>query len=100
MLTAVLKKLFGLPGPIPNPPYWEAILAVLNKAFPNGITEEEYWSLFHILGEHFGRRNLVDILYAVSKKELGFIMNDSLHAERIGDIDGNQLLAIRGRLVS
>ena len=54
----------------------ESSLTLLQKAFPKGISEEEYFTLLDLLYEDFSDRNLAELISYFHKKEYSEVMND------------------------
>lgn len=53
-------------------------VSLLNRAFPSGIAEGDYFSILKILYEHMSDRNLADGMSLATGKDTNLVYNDVL----------------------
>lgn len=59
------------------PDYLQDTYAMLKCAFPNGVTDEEYWSILSILHQVMSFWTIADVLSALTNKERIEVYNDA-----------------------
>jgi hypothetical protein len=55
-------------------PTWD----MLKKAFPSGISNEDYWAIIKLLSEHASQRNIADVMSKLADRDRGIVYNDVL----------------------
>ncbi|RYD67927.1 MAG: DUF3349 domain-containing protein, partial [Verrucomicrobiaceae bacterium] len=58
------------------PPYVVSTLALLEKAFPAGVAEEEYMPLLVLLYPYLSDRNLAEVVSMFTGRMYGGVLND------------------------
>lgn len=58
------------------PDFLKSTYIMLYQAFPNGVDEESYWALLHLLYDYMADENLALIMSAFVDGSLGVITND------------------------
>ena len=59
------------------PDYLHATYDMLKCAFPDGVPEEEYWSVMVLIHPYMSFRALADVLSAVTNKDNFWVYNDA-----------------------
>lgn len=59
-----------------NPPYYESTNQLLNCAFPDGVSEAEYWPLLAVLHQWMSFRPIAEILAGFTGKDYIYCLND------------------------
>ncbi|WP_375538956.1 DUF3349 domain-containing protein [Pseudomonas frederiksbergensis] len=49
---------------------------MLNKAYPDGINERDYFPILALLYEFFSDRNLANLISNITKKDPDLVLND------------------------
>jgi hypothetical protein len=68
------------------------------SAFPNGIPDEDYIPLLHLLSAHMSHRNMAHLVVSTTGRDWGVAYNDALRGAAAADIPTERLNAVMNRL--
>jgi hypothetical protein len=58
------------------PEHLKSTYSLLTRAFPNGVTDSQYFHILKIFYEHMSDRNLSEIVSLFTNKSSGVVLND------------------------
>jgi hypothetical protein len=63
------------------PAYMASTYRLVQRAFPDGITDETYWPLLSILGEEMSDRSVARLISYVTGREYAHALHDMLRVQ-------------------
>lgn len=81
------------------PPHLASTVALLQRAFPEGIDDASYLHVIHVLYEYMADGNLAEVMSIVTGRDVGETLNDVWRSEA-DSYSPNGLDAVFARLVA
>lgn len=80
------------------PDYLKNIFNLIQRAFPNGVPEDEYLALLSIIYPHMADENIVIVIQAITGGDEGAILNDVYLSAQKDAVNPSVVAAVQARL--
>ncbi|RKH41265.1 DUF3349 domain-containing protein [Corallococcus sicarius] len=83
-----------------SPSYLVNTVALINRAFPGGLSEADYLPLLVVLYPHMSNRNLAEVVSHVTRRDYAFVLNDVYAVGGGAELDPSAVAIVRAQLVA